>query len=69
MLDQMERNNVQVGRGAPIGNDGSIWLDGHTFLAADATEVSSLIQFGKRRLLLAMHHYVFCNNGPINDDA
>ena len=50
MLDQMERNNVRVGRGAPIGNDGSIWLDGHTFLAADATEVSSLIQFGKSSL-------------------
>jgi hypothetical protein len=37
MLDQMERNRVRVGRGAPIGTDG-IWLDGNT-VATEATDV------------------------------
>jgi hypothetical protein len=28
-LEVMERNNVRIGRGAPLGND-CMWLDGHT---------------------------------------
>ena len=43
MLDQMERNTVRVGRGAPIGTDG-IWLDGNT-VATEATDVMWSLQF------------------------
>ena len=40
LLDLMERTNVTVGRGAPIGDDG-IWLDGHTtFYSADSSELA-----------------------------
>jgi len=64
MLAQMERNNVWVGRGAPIGTDG-IWLDGNT-VATEATDVVLSLQFAKRRLLLAKHLLVLCKKGPID---
>ncbi len=51
MLDQMERSCVQVGRGAPMGNDG-ILLVGDT-VTTDVTDATLLLQFAKRRLLLA----------------
>ena len=54
MLDQMERNQVRVGRGAPIGSDG-VWLDGNT-VAHEATDMMQSMQFAKRRSLLANHH-------------
>jgi hypothetical protein len=59
MVDLMERSNVRVGRGVPIGDDG-IWLDGHT--ANNSTDTSELAlskQFAKRRSLLAKHLHVF----------
>ena len=65
MLDQMERNRVRVGRGAPIGTDG-VWLDGNT-VATEATDVMQSMQFAKRRSLLAKHLYVLCKHGPILD--
>ena len=64
MLDQMERNTVRVGRGAPIGTDG-IWLDGST-VATEATDIMSSLQFAKRRLLLAKHLLVQRKKGPIS---
>ena len=65
MLDQMERNTVRVGRGAPIGTDG-IWLDGST-VATEATDIMmSLLQFAKRRSLLAKHLLVLRKNGSID---
>jgi len=67
MLDQMERNTVRVGRGAPIGTDG-IWLDGNT-VATEATDVMRSLQFAKRRSLLAKHLKVLRKKGPINVDA
>jgi len=67
MLDQMERNTVRVGRGAPIGTDG-IWLDGNT-VATEATDVMWSLQFAKRRSLLANHLKVLRKMGPINVDV
>ena len=64
MLDQMERNSVRIGRGAPIGNDG-IWLDGST-VAPEATDIMWSLQFAKRRLLLAKHLLVLRKKGPID---
>jgi hypothetical protein len=60
LLDFMERNNVRIGCGYPIGNDG-VWLDGHTAEVStnNATERYLLIQFGQRRTLLAKHLRVF----------
>ena len=65
MLDQMERNPVCVGHGAPIGTDG-IWLDGNT-VATEATDVMQSLQFAKRHSLLAKHLLVLCKKGPIDD--
>jgi len=48
MLDQMERNTVRVGSGAPIGTDG-IWLDGNT-VATEATDVMWSLQFCEETL-------------------
>ena len=64
MLDQMERNTVRVGSGAPIGTDG-IWLDGNT-VATEATDVMWSLQFAKRRSLLAKHLLVLRKKGPID---
>ena len=66
MLDLMERNQVRVGRGAPIGLDG-VWLDGNT-VAHEATDMMQSMQFAKRRSLLAKHLYVFRKQGPIRDN-
>jgi hypothetical protein len=61
-------NHVRAGRGYPINNDG-LWLDGHT-VAVDnnATDRLLLIQFGKRRQLLANHLHLFRKEGPILED-
>ena len=64
MLDQMERNPVRVGHGAPIGTDG-IWLDGNT-VATEATDVMQSLQFAKKRSLLAKHLLVLHKKGPID---
>ena len=64
MLDEMERDPVCVGRGAPIGTDG-IWLDGNT-VATEATDVMLSLQFAKRRSLLAKHLLVLRKKGPID---
>ena len=64
MLDQMERNPVRVGRGAPIGTDG-IWLDGIT-VATEATDIMWSLQFAKRRSLLAKHLLVLRKKRPID---
>ena len=65
MLDQMERNRVRVGRGAPIGTDG-VWLDGNT-VATEATNVMQSRHFAKRCSLVAKHLYVLPKQGPILD--
>ena len=64
MLDQMERNSVRVGSGAPIGTDG-IWLDGTT-VATEATDGMLSMQFAKRRSLLAKHRLVLHKKSPID---
>jgi hypothetical protein len=64
MLDQMERNPVRFGRGAPIGTDG-IWLDGN-MVATEVTDIMWSLQFAKRRSLLAKHLLVLRNKGPIH---
>jgi hypothetical protein len=68
LLYMMVWNNVRVGRGYPIGDDG-VWLDGHTVnIDTNASESFLLIQFGMRRSLLANHLCVFCEKGPIIED-
>ena len=64
MLDTMERNNVRVGRGVPIGTDGT-WLDENT-VATEAADVMLPLQFAKRRSLLAKHLLVLRKKGPID---
>jgi hypothetical protein len=66
MLDLMERNQVRVGRGTPIGSD-CVWLDGNT-TAYEATDMMQSMQFAKRRSLLAKHLYVLHKQGPILDN-
>ena len=66
MLDQMERNQVRVGRGAPNRSD-DVWLDGNT-VAWVATDMMQSMQFAKRRSLLAKHLYVLRKQGPILDN-
>ena len=59
LLDQMVRNNVRVGHGYPIGDDG-LWLDGHAVnVNTNVSKRVLSIQFGKRRSLLAKHLRVF----------
>jgi hypothetical protein len=67
MLDQMERSCVQVGRGAPMGND-DIWLDGAT-VSNEVTDLTLLLQFAKRCSLLAKHLCILSTNGPIDVNA
>ena len=64
MIDQMERNTVRVGRGAPIGT-GGIWLDGNT-VATEATDVMWSLQFAKRPSMLAKHLLILRKKGPID---
>lgn len=64
LVDQMERSNIRVGCGGPIGDDG-IWLDGHTSMFTNATDVAMLVKFVKIRSLLAKHLYVFRQKGAI----
>jgi hypothetical protein len=59
LLDQMVRNNMRVGCGYPIGDNG-LWLDGHTVnVNTNASERFQSIQFGMRRSQLAKHLRVF----------
>lgn len=64
LLDQMERTDVRVGRGYPIGDDG-LWLSGHTTVDTTETEKFLATQFGRRRALLARHLCVFRKKGQI----
>ena len=68
MLDQMERNTVRVGRGAPIGTDG-IWLDGNTVATEPTADILFSLQFAKRRSLLAKHLKVLRKKGALNVDV
>ncbi len=68
LLDMMVRNNVRLGCGYPIGDNG-VWLDGHTVNKyTNASERFLSIQFGMRRSLLAKHLCMFCEKGPIIED-
>jgi hypothetical protein len=65
LINLMERNDIRVGRGAPLGEDG-VWLDGHTTPPSDgASDRMDAFWFGQRRILLAMHLKVFWEKGPI----
>ncbi len=55
LLDLMECNDVCIGRGATLGEDG-VWLDGHTTPLSDgASDRMDAFWFGQHRALLAMH--------------
>ncbi len=57
LLDVMERNDVRVGRGAPLLGDG-IWLDGGSDTAnEDGGDRMLAFKFGERRKILAQLIY------------
>jgi len=65
LVDLMERTNVRVGLGVPIG-DAGIWLDGHTTnYSRDTSDLALSEQFAKRRSLLATHLHVFRQKGAM----
>ena len=65
MLDLMERTNVLVGRGAPIGDDG-IWLSGPRDVELEETDRVLSTKFDQRRNLLVHHLYLFRKMGNIS---
>jgi hypothetical protein len=69
MLDVMERTNVRVGRGAPIGVDG-IWLSGRTEGEPESMEDNDRdlsVQFLHCRSLLVNHYHLFRTKGAIQN--
>ena len=54
MLDPMERTNVRVGHGSPMGDDG-IWLSGPRDVKPEEMDCVLLTQFDQRRNLLVNH--------------
>ncbi len=58
MLDLMERTNVRVGCGSPMGDDG-IWLSGARDVEPEETDCFLSTQFDQRRNLLVNHLYLF----------
>ena len=65
MLDLMERTNVMVGHGSPMGDDG-IWLSGPRDVEPEEMDRVLLTQFDQRRNLLVTHLYLFCLKGNIS---
>jgi hypothetical protein len=65
LLDVMERNDVRVGRGAPLPGNG-IWLDGGSDTPNKEGDRMLAFKFGQRRSILAKHLYTACEKGPIN---
>jgi hypothetical protein len=65
MLDLMERTNVRVGRGAPMGDDG-IWLSGPRDVEPEETDRVLSTLFDQRRNLLVNHLYLFRKKGNIS---
>ena len=65
MLDLMERTNVRVGRGDPMGDDG-IWLSGPRDVEPEETDRLLSMQFEQRRFLLVNHLYLFRKLGNIS---
>ena len=65
MLDLMERTNVRVGRGSPMGDDG-IWLSGPRDVKQEETDRVLSTQFDQRRNLLVNHLHLFHLKGNIS---
>jgi len=65
MLDLMEKTNVRVVRGAPMGDDG-IWLSGPRDAEPEETDCLLSMQFEQRRILLVNHLYLFRKLGNIS---
>jgi hypothetical protein len=61
----MERNDVRVGRGAPLPGDG-IWLDGGSDTPNKEGDRMLAFKFGQRHSILAKHLYIAHEKGPIN---
>ena len=68
LLDLMERLNVHIGRGGPVGDDG-VWLSGHLFdePPQDMDDIDRILseQFTQRRSQLVQHLEMFRKNGAI----
>ena len=65
MLDLMERTNVKVGHGSPMGDD-RIWLSGPRDVKPEETDRVLLTQFDQRRNMLVTHLYLFRLKGNIS---
>ena len=65
MLDLMEKTNVRVGRGHPMGDDG-IWLSGPRDVEPEETDRLLSMQFEQRRFLLVNHLYLYRKLGNIS---
>ncbi len=68
LLELMERSNVHVGRGAPVGDDG-VWLSGPLLQepAKDCNDKDHILseQFARQRSQLVEHLHMFRRNGAI----
>jgi len=64
MLDLMERTNVRVGRGSPMGDDG-IWLSGLKDVEPEETDRVLSTHFDQRKNLLVNHLHLFRQKGNI----
>jgi len=65
MLDLMEKTNVRVGCGAPMGDDG-IWLSGPRDVKPEETDRLLSMLFEQRRFLLVNHLHLFRKLGNIS---
>ena len=65
MPDLMERTNVRVGHGAPMGDDG-IWLSGPRDFEPEKMGRLLSIKFDRMRNLLVNHLYLFRRLGNIS---
>ena len=66
LLDLMEKSNIRIGRGGPMGDDG-LWLSGPKEIDAEDTDRVLSTQFIQRRNLLVKHLHYYRQKGEITE--
>jgi hypothetical protein len=66
LLDLMEKSNIRIGRGGPMGDDG-LWLSGQNTVEAEETDRVLSTQFIQRRNLLVQHLHYYRQKGAITE--
>ena len=68
LLDLMERDQVPIGRGLPIGDDG-MWLSSNTNVNSEEAGSDRILsaEFIHRRNVLVKHLHVFRQKGDIQE--